>query len=66
MGGGGGGGGGDSFEGNIPGPSPSLNRLMAEIKFPDFPSFPGCRIVLVITFGDSTVLTSKAKLRRRD
>ena len=40
----------------------TLNRLMAEIKI----KFPVIGIVLVITFGDSTVLTSIAKLCRRD
>ena len=32
----------------------------------NFQSFPGCGIVLVTTYGDSTVLTSIAELRRRD
>ena len=39
-----------------------VNRLTAEIKFP---VVSRCRSVLVITYGDSTVLTSIAELRCR-
>ena len=42
------------------------NLDMHDSVYLNYRSFPGCGIVLVITYGDSTVLTSIAELRRRD